>query len=606
MLTKIDFFFAAKDNNMPVWCEIRNVVNGYPGAKVLPFGRKVLEPSQVNLNSTTGTTPTTFTFDSPVYIQADVEYCVVLQTDSLDYRVWIAQMGETDVSGTDRVISKQPTLGVLFKSQNNRTWNAIQMQDLKFTLHRAKFITATGSVALSNKIVNQDNVKFAENGSSTVYGKLLRPNPLTMVHNSTVLQLKHADHGMYSTANNVTVTGVRGQISTTLTSAITATSTSLTLTSNTGFAASNLSSRCYVKIDNEIIYGTLSGSTIGSLVRGTSIPTSDISAAHATGATVELYQIHGVPLIEINKTHIALSNIDTNSYTVSLTTAPTIVGSDASPTAQVGLTAVRATENFRFETIRSLVSVLELPNTLMEASIATTSATSPSGSETSFTFNPISQVIQLNENHIFDNPRMVCSDINETNELAGKKSLFVNLSFQTVFDNISPILDTDRMSIVTVGNILDEINSSADIYPTTDYVASTEPQGDNNSAIYITRKVALQNPATALKVLFDANRPATADIKVLYKILPSASADDFDDLGYVYFNTTGSPDNPVSVSLTNSDFQEYEFTAGVKDDGFTDSPLPDFIQFAIKIVLQGTNSAQVPRVKDLRIIALNE
>jgi hypothetical protein len=220
--------------------------------------------------------------------------------------------------------------------------------------------------------------------------------------------------------------------------------------------------------------------------------------------------------------------------------------------------------------------------------------------------NPLSQVIQLNENHIFDNPRMVCSDINETNELAGKKSLFVNLSFQTVFDNISPILDTDRMSIITVGNILDEINSSADIYPTTDYVASTEPQGDNNSAIYITRKVALQNPATALKVLFDANRPATADIKVLYKILPSASADDFDDLGYVYFNTTGSPDNPVSVSLTNSDFQEYEFTAGVKDDGFTDSPLPDFIQFAIKIVLQGTNSAQVPRVKDLRIIALNE
>jgi hypothetical protein len=432
MITKIDFFFAAKDNNMPVWCEIRNVVNGYPGAKVLPFGRKVLEPSQVNLNSTTGTTPTSFTFDSPVYLQGDVEYCVVLQTDSLDYRVWISQLGETDVSGTDRVVSKQPTLGVLFKSQNNRTWNAIQMQDLKFSMYRAQFISEVGTVALSNKIANEDNPVRSEGDTHTVYGKFLRPNPLTMVHNSTVLQIKHDNHGMYSTANNVIVTGVKGEISTTLTSAITATSTSLTLTSNTGFVASNLSSRCYVKIDNEVIYGTLSGSTIGSLVRGTSIPTSGVSAAHAAGATVELYQIHGVPLIEINKTHIALANIDTNSYTVSLTTAPTIVGSDASPTAQVGLSAVMATENFRFETIRSLISVLELPNTLMEAQIATTSATSPSGSETSFTFDSVAKIIQLNENYQFDNPRMVCSDINELNELGGKKSLFLNLKFYSI------------------------------------------------------------------------------------------------------------------------------------------------------------------------------
>ena len=162
------------------------------------------------------------------------------------------------------------------------------------------------------------------------------------------------------------------------------------------------------------------------------------------------------------------------------------------------------------------------------------------------------------------------------------------------------------MSIITTANIIDKINSSSDIYPTTDYVDSIEPLGDNNSAIYITKKVALQNPATALKVLFDAMRPATADIKVMHKILPSASSDDFDDLGYVYFNDVGSPDNPVSISLTDSDFQEYEFTAGVKDDGFTNDPLPEFIQFAIKIVLQGTDAAQVPKLKSLRVIALDD
>ena len=605
-VTSMEFFFSAKDNNLPVWCEIRNVVNGYPGAKILPFGRKVLDPSSINLNDTTGTTPTKFTFDSPVFLQSGIEYCVVLMTDSLDYRVWIAQMGETDVSGTNRVISKQPTLGVLFKSQNNRTWNAIQMQDLKLTINRAKFKSASGTMSLTNKSTNIDSPIIVENGTDVVYGKKLIPNPLIMEHSSTVLQVKHEYHAMYATSNNVTITGVKGLISTTLDGAITTTSTSLTLTSSSGFAASSLSSRCYVKIDNEIIFGTLSGTTISSLVRGDSIDTSGASAAHADDSKVELYQIHGVPLDQVNKTHTAIANIDTNAYTISLTTAPSITGAEGTPKSQIGLNNVYATENYRFENIKPLVSALELPTTSINALVRTTSGTSPSGAEASFTTETTGQTVQFNENFAFDTTRMVCSDINQTNELAGVASLFFDLTFNTVTDNLSPVLDIDRMSVITTANIIDEINSSSDVYPTTDFVASTRPEGDNNSAIYITKKVALQNPATALKVLFDAMRPATTEIKVMHKILPSASSDDFDDLGYVFFNDTGSSDNPVSISLTDGDFQEYEFTAGVKDDGFTNDPLPEFIQFAIKIVLQGTNAAQVPKLKSLRVIALDD
>ena len=54
---------------------------------------------------------------------------------------------------------------------------------------------------------------------------------------------------------NILITGASSGISTTLNGAITATATSLTLTSATGFEASNLSSRCYVKIGNEIMFG---------------------------------------------------------------------------------------------------------------------------------------------------------------------------------------------------------------------------------------------------------------------------------------------------------------------------------------------------------------
>ena len=106
-----------------------------------------------------------------------------------------------------------------------------------------------------------------------------------------------------------------------------------------------------------------------------------------------------------------------------------------------------------------------------------------------------------------------------------------------------------------------------------------------------------------MKCIFSAHKPQSAEIKVLFKILRSDDASDFDELGYDFFNTDGSPDVAVGSSLDDNDFQEYVFTAGVTDDGIG-TPLPEFIQFAIKIVGQGTNAAQVPRVRDFRVIAL--
>ena len=91
------------------------------------------------------------------------------------------------------------------------------------------------------------------------------------------------------------------------------------------------------------------------------------------------------------------------------------------------------------------------------------------------------------------------------------------------------------------------------------------------------------------------NRFASANVKLMYKILRSDDASDFDEIGYRFFNTTGAPDTVVNASLDNDDFKEYEFTA---------NNLEEFIAFSIKIVMQGTNSSEPPRLKDLRAIAL--
>ena len=153
------------------------------------------------------------------------------------------------------------------------------------------------------------------------------------------------------------------------------------------------------------------------------------------------------------------------------------------------------------------------------------------------------------------------------------------------------------------GNRLNKIDSSSDVYPTSLYDASTDPNGDDNATVYLTKKVTLENAATALKVFFSGHRHSSAEIEVYYKILRTDDASEFDDLSYEAFNTDGSPDNTVKASTTKDNFAEYLYTAGVNDDG-SGTPLDEFISFQIKVVMKGTNSAEPPRIKELRAIAL--
>jgi len=169
------------------------------------------------------------------------------------------------------------------------------------------------------------------------------------------------------------------------------------------------------------------------------------------------------------------------------------------------------------------------------------------------------------------------------------------------------VIDTQRMTGFAVANRINNVDSSADVYPTSEYVPSTEPEGDNNVAIYITRKASLAQAATALKVFFSANRDTDSEILVMYKILRSDDASDFDELGWRYFNddatVPGLPDTTTNPSLGRDDFQEYLYTAGVTDDGLGDA-LDPFISFSIKIVMQSINAAEPPRLKDFRAMAL--
>ena len=148
-LTGAELYFNTKDERIPVSVQVREMANGYPTTKVLAFSDVTLLPSQVNL-SENGTVSTRFTFPSPVYVTENREYCLVVLSDSNEYKLWISRMGEDDITN-DRTISEQPYAGVLFKSQNASTWTADQYEDLKFILHKAEFTpNSTGTAVFNN------------------------------------------------------------------------------------------------------------------------------------------------------------------------------------------------------------------------------------------------------------------------------------------------------------------------------------------------------------------------------------------------------------------------------------------------------------------------
>ena len=142
-ITGGEVFFKTKDDNVAVTVQIRTMRDGTPTTTIVPYGEVNIKPSDVQL-SDDGSVPTRFTFDTPVYLQSGYEYALVLVAPTEKYLAFITRMGEEDLL-LKTVYNRQPYLGSLFKSQNSSTWTPSQLEDLKFKLFKAKFVTNTPS-----------------------------------------------------------------------------------------------------------------------------------------------------------------------------------------------------------------------------------------------------------------------------------------------------------------------------------------------------------------------------------------------------------------------------------------------------------------------------
>jgi len=136
-----------------------------------------------------------------------------------------------------------------------------------------------------------------------------------------------------------------------------------------------------------------------------------------------------------------------------------------------------------------------------------------------------------------------------------------------------------------------------------EFVSELTSRNSSSSAKYITKEVAISNPATAIDVHLTLNIRDLSDIEVLYKFKKASSNENFEDIDWEYFNGTGQPDSLEIATPENSISSVIEKQESYQDITYSVAELPEFSSFAVKIVMKGTDPAYVPKIQDIRAVA---
>ena len=437
-----------------------------------------------------------------------------------------------------------------------------------------------------------------------------------------VIEVQHYNHGMQADTNIVTLANIEPDTEPVLlTDFLDVDDQVISVANTTAYSTFNgiSTTRGFIKINNEIIfYNSVGVNQLGIGTRGVD---GSLVRTHSVNDITRKYELNGFDLSRINNNHNLPNNAalsddrEIDSYYVEINRGGLASGdSQVSFTKEqnVGGSDIFASQNYQFNVvIPQIVAGTPSESTTISAQVRTVSGTSAGGGEIPF-IDQGYEPVTLNEPNVLSTPRLVCSRINENTRLTGlplNRSFTLGVRMETTDPNLSPVLDVSRANVVYQRARLNK--------PINDYAKdgrSNATTGDPHSAVYISNRVDLKNPATSLKVLVAAYRDSSADFRVLYQLfredgsetelayelfpgfdnLRDTDGDSFGDQVIDPSKNNGRPDAFVSPSNVD-EFKEYQFSA---DD------LDEFTGFRVKIVASGTNEALAPRFKDFRALAL--
>jgi hypothetical protein len=441
------------------------------------------------------------------------------------------------------------------------------------------------------------------------------------------IKVNHKNHGMYSNENYVEISHVLPDVKPTKLSVVYEADSVGTISvddasefatfEGVGIGTTNPG---YLMIGNEIIeYTSVFGNIIGgNIVRGTN------PVSHSVGSPVYKYELNNISLKRINKTHYLgdvtiLDQITFDSYYIKLdTTMDGIDRTDGTSfpilyqngTKSSGGYNIQATQNIPFEIVTPIVQNLTVTGTTVNSQIRTITGKSISGNEIPFIDNGFEDLVVNTPNYL-DSPRIVCSKVNEElklNDLPGNKSVNMRLVLATTNTKLSPVIDTQRVALILTSN---RVNNIIEDYANDLRVSTLD--SDPTAFQYISKELTLESPASSIKVILNGHVNPYCDIRAFYAIgdnpnfvpiftpFPGYNNLDFKNQVINPEDSDGRSDSYVTPVNTLG------FTAeelGYKEYTFTADQLPSFRSYRIKLIMTSSSQVYVPRIKDLRVIAL--
>ena len=567
---KIDLFFREKSSTNGVIVQIRETDNGYPSSARLPFGTVRLKPSQVVTSTTSAAIPTTVTFPAPVALTAGIEYCVVVQPEANDpdYLIYTSKVGERDIdSGLPITSDSNP--GTLFTSTNNLAWTAYQDENMKFQLYKAQFDTS-GTVNFTNddhEFLSVSNVGVFRIGEQVgVMNANVSAQTISTDNDSKVITAS-GGLGIFETgdylgyyANTTVVDFVQVKTATS--------ATSLTLYETPKY--SNTSTTFFKTVVGEISYFDRntpaqihlknSSAKSGNIFEDGDIIRGEISQATATIDTVD---------------DLKISYLQPNVYKTNFQRTNTVMNATILKNAAGTNYVSSAPKNLPFN-----------QNTLL---------------------NQTATVIKSRSSEV----------------TSGGNSFQVQMSLTnnaTVADT-SPFIDFAISNITGVEYL---INNVVDDGTTTELDGQGEGPATSK---YVSKTVELAQGFNSddLSVFLTGYRPPSTSILVYARFKNELDPRDFDEIEWTRLSLKNNS-NLTSSAANRFDYREFEyyvpsqdagdFSAGsgaalnadnnnilryIDDDGII---YDNYKFFALKVVLLSTSHKDIPKLKDIRAIAL--
>jgi len=114
-------------------------------------------------------------------------------------------------------------------------------------------------------------------------------------------------------------------------------------------------------------------------------------------------------------------------------------------------------------------------------------------------------------------------------------------------------------------------------------------QGGPSLSKYITKTIALDEPADVADVFLNVKQPSGTSVELYYRALTGGSDVDINSVAFI----AATPDNTIPTGETFKEVR-YQIDPLGENSAFAN------IQF--KIVLKSTSSSKVPQIKDFRAI----